>query len=129
MHHGEAAFQEAKFESSLEKPIEASSLSVPKLGGLRYDEGKNRLDLIPPEWDWELGKVFTAGAKKYPARNWEQGMAYSKVLGPLRRHLNAYLRGVKIDETDGAYHIAKVAWNALALLTYDLRGIGEDDLR
>jgi hypothetical protein len=97
-------------------------------GGLRYDRGKNRLDLIPPEWEWELGKVLTAGAEKYDARNWELGMDWGRVVGPLRRHLNCFLRGEQLDQETQCHHLAHVAWNALALLSYDLRGIGRDDL-
>lgn len=97
-------------------------------GGLRYDAGKNRLDLIPPEWIWELGKVLTAGANKYADRNWELGMRWSKVVGPIERHFNRFLRGEQLDKETGCHHSAHIAWNALALFSYDIRGIGEDDL-
>ena len=103
--------------------------------GLRYDKGKNRLDLIPPEWLWALGLVMTQGAKKYADRNWEKGMAYSSVMGPLKRHLEKYNAGERYDMFDadgtpgtGCHHLAIVAWNALALMTYDLREIGDDDV-
>lgn len=96
--------------------------------GLRYDTGKNRLDLIPPEWEWELARVLTAGAAKYQPRNWELGMAWSKVLGPSRRHQNKFLRGEQIDEETKCHHLALAAWNLLALMSYDLRGLGTDDL-
>ena len=33
--------------------------------GIKYDDGKNRLELIPPEAIWGLGEVLTFGAKKY----------------------------------------------------------------
>lgn len=102
-------------------------ISEPALG-LRYDKGKNRLDLIPPEWIWELGKVLTAGANKYADRNWELGMRWSKVVGPIWRHLIRFLCGEQLDKETGCHHLAHVAWNALALLSYDLRSIGEDDL-
>lgn len=140
MHPDVEALKALKSESSQRKPIDLSSQSEANYTlsngawiettkvGLRFDEGKVRLDLIPPEWEWELGRVLTEGAKKYADRNWELGMDYSKVLGPLRRHLNAYLRGERIDGTDGTLHAAKVAWNALVLMTYDLRKIGKDNV-
>lgn len=128
-------WKEVKFElyqGKLTDPFSPSvankDLWLAKSEGLRFDEGKNRLDLIPPEWEWELGRVLTEGAKKYADRNWELGMDYSKVVGPLRRHLNAYLRGERVDPTDGTLHAAKVAWNALVLMTYDLRKIGKDNV-
>lgn len=96
-------------------------------GGLRYDDGKERVDLIPADAMMELGRVYGAGAKKYAERNWERGMPWSKCLGPLLRHLFKWMRGEKFDPEDGQLHIAKVAWNAIALLTYELRKIGLDD--
>ena len=62
-------------------------------------------------------------------RNWERGMPWSKVLGPLLRHLYKWTRGEIIDKESGQRHIAMVAWNAIALLTYELRKIGVDDVR
>jgi hypothetical protein len=96
-------------------------------GGLRLDEGKERVDLFPPDALMELGRVYGAGSIKYPLRNWERGMPWSKVIGPLLRHLFKWMRGEERDPEDGQRHIAKVAWNAIALLTYELRGIGTDD--
>lgn len=122
-------FLKPKTEESNQKEANKISLSQsPITRGLRYDTGKNRLDLIPAEWEWELGQAFTYGTTKYPDRNWELGMDHSKVLGPLRRHLNRYLRGEQIDKGSGCHHLALVAWNALALMSYDLRGIGNDNL-
>ncbi len=96
-------------------------------GGLRFDEGKERVDLLPADALMELGKVYGAGARKYAARNWERGMPWSQMLGPLLRHLFKWMMGENIDPTDGQRHIAKVAWNAIGLLVYELRKIGLDD--
>lgn len=100
-------------------------------GGLRFDEGKSRVDLIPADAMLELGRVYEAGDRKYRPlggpRNWEKGMPWTKVLGPLMRHLFHWMMGETRDPEDGQRHIAKVAWNAIALLTYELRKIGEDD--
>jgi len=96
-------------------------------GGLRYDEGKPRVDLLPADALMELGRVYGAGAKKYGDHNWMRGMAWSKVLGPLLRHLFKWMVGHEVDEETGQRHIAMVAWNAIALLTYELRGVGTDD--
>lgn len=98
-------------------------------GGLRFDAGKNRLDLLPFDALTELGMVYTMGAQKYAPRNWELGMPWSKVLGPMLRHLfTRIVTGERLDPESGRSHLAHVAWNALALLTYELRGLGEDDI-
>lgn len=95
--------------------------------GERKDEGKPRVDLIPPDALLELGAVYAYGSKKYFERNWERGMPWSKMVGPLFRHLLRFMAGEERDAESGYLHIAHVAWNALGLLAYTLRGIGEDD--
>ena len=103
-------------------------MSAPADGqGLRFDEGKSRVDLLPADALMEVGKVNAYGAAKYAPRNWERGMPWSKVVGPLLRHLFKWMMGENVDSESGQRHIAMVAWNALALLTYELRGIGTDD--
>lgn len=95
--------------------------------GLRYNEGKRRFDLIPPDAMAALADLFTIGAQKYAERNWERGMAYSKVIASLDRHWNDFKAGIDRDPETGCLHITHVVWNAMALLTFKLRGIGIDD--
>lgn len=95
--------------------------------GLRYDAGKTRVDLIPPEWIWSLGIVLSKGATKYEPRNWEKGMPWSKAIGPLFRHVLKFIGGETYDKETGCHHMAMAAWNCLALMSYDLRGLGTDD--
>jgi hypothetical protein len=105
-------------------------------GGLRFNKGKLRMDLTPPEWEWALADVTTQGSKKYAARNWEKGMDWSTMVGCMKRHINKFLAGERYDGKDfnleegttGCHHLAMVAWNALALMSYDLRELGNNDL-
>lgn len=104
----------------------------PKSAGIKYDKGKTRWDLLP--WDAleKVADVYTYGATKYADRNWELGLAYSRILRALLSHLfKRFIYGCRENTEDGnVLHLAQVAWNALALLTYDLRGLDQqfDDL-
>jgi hypothetical protein len=109
-------------------PVEQAHDRANAAMGLRYDQGKVRLDLIPPEWTWALGQVMTKGAEKYAPRNWEKGMAWTKMIGCLSRHLIRFICGEKYDRETGCHHLAHAAWNALALMSYDIRQIGQNDL-
>lgn len=100
----------------------------PTGGGLRFNTGKNALDLIPPEWIWGLGMVLTRGAIKYAKRNWEKGMAWSFLVGCAFRHILYFVCGQSYDKETGCHHLAMAAWNCLALMSYDIRKIGENDL-
>jgi hypothetical protein len=95
--------------------------------GIKFDEGKPRFDLIPPEFLLELAKLYTVGAEKYTPRNWEKGMAWSRPLAALYRHLNKWQMGESVDPETGINHLVSAIWNAIALYTYETRHIGEDD--
>lgn len=97
-------------------------------GGMRFNAGKVQLELIPMSWTWALGQVLTRGAAKYAARNWERGMAWSYPVGCALRHMIKFAVGERYDRETGCHHLAMAAWNMLALMTYDLRAIGTNDL-
>jgi len=99
-----------------------------KNDGLRFNEGKNNLALLPPEWVWALGMVMTRGAIKYETRNWEKGMSWAYVLASAWRHLIKFGCGERFDKELGCHHLAMVAWNVLVLMSYDLRKIGTNDM-
>jgi|GEM_PF-1523571 len=99
----------------------------PDGGGLRYDDGKARYDLIPPEALEALAHHYRLGAAKYADRNWERGMKWGRCFGSLMRHCWAFWRGETHDKETGSHHMIAAAWNCIALFTYDERKIGEDD--
>lgn len=83
-------------------------------GGKKDDEGKLRYDLIPPIPLQELARVYTIGAKKYGDYNWQNGIAYSRIIAALLRHLYKWILGEEYDP-DGQHHLDSVAWCAFAL--------------
>ncbi len=85
---------------------------------LRYDLDKIRHDLFPSWALNEVSKVYTFGAKKYADNNWRKGMKWSRVLGILKRHLNAIEQGEDFDKESELYHASHVVWNAITLLEY-----------
>lgn len=94
---------------------------------IKYDEGKARFDLIPPEPLEELAKVYALGAAKYGDRNWEGGFKWGRVFAALMRHAWAFWRGEKFDPVDGQHHLISLAWGAFTLYEHERRHLGEDD--
>ena len=88
--------------------------------GRKDDTGKIRLDLLPGDALWEVGRVYTMGAGKYEDRNWEGGIAYGRVFAALLRHLWRWWCGETYDLQDRQHHLSSVIWAGLALLHYDL---------
>lgn len=95
--------------------------------GRKDDEGRLRFDLIPPAPLEELARVYTIGASKYDDWNWLGGMKWSRIIGALHRHLNAWQQGTTYDPDDGQCALASVIWCAMTLMEYERLGIGEDD--
>ena len=86
--------------------------------GLRFNEGKLRYDLVNTFAHEQMVSVLTAGAKKYSERNWEKGMAWSKIVSSLKRHLAAIEKGEDYDLETGELHAAHLACNAHFLTAY-----------
>lgn len=86
--------------------------------GLRFNEGKAREDLVPRFAQDQYVQVLTKGSVKYSERNWEAGMAWSKPLASLKRHLAAMERGEDFDEETGLLHAAHIMCNAAFITQY-----------
>ena len=102
-------------------------------GGLRFNTGKVRYELLPPEALDALAQHYTqsggpiGGPAKNPDRHWERGMAVLICFGAMMRHAWKWFRGEDHDPETGSHHMIAVAWNAFAIFTYSVRNIGTDD--
>ncbi len=76
--------------------------------GVKYDGDKLPMDLLDPVALEGLAAVLQFGAKKYAAHNWRGGIAWSRLLAALLRHVFAILRGEIIDPESGLPHIDHV---------------------
>lgn len=90
-------------------------------GGVKHDQGKLRLDLIPPEMHRALGEVLTFGAGKYGDRNWEQGLDLDRLYAANQRHLLAHREGETIDPESGLPHLYHAFCNLGMMLTLEAR--------
>lgn len=72
---------------------------------MKFDGEKVRLDLIPVTPLLAIGKILTYGAKKYAARNWEKGLAWSRCYAAALRHLFAWWSGETNDPETGLNHL------------------------
>lgn len=88
------------------------------MSGTKNDEAKLRFDLLPTGPIAKLARVYTEGAKKYSDRDWEKGLAYSRVYAAIQRHLNAFWAGEDYDAETGVPHVINAAWGCLALCEY-----------
>lgn len=94
---------------------------------IKNDGGKIRLDLLPVGPLKAIAEVLTVALAKYPARNWESGMAWSRCYASLLRHSFAWWAGEDNDPETGLSHLAHCGCNILFLLEYIQKKRGTDD--
>ena len=105
-------------------------IPTPKATGDHFDTGKPRMDLLPVGGLFAVADVMGYGAGKYGARNWQGGIAYSKLVASTLRHLFRRLGGQVLDDESGLPHLAHAAANLLMVLDTDPRldDLPRDDL-
>lgn len=95
-------------DSSEQLPTEDSNSK-----GLKFDQGKARIDLIDPGFLEGLGGVLGFGASKYAAHNWRGGIDISRLVGSAYRHLGSFNRGEDKDQESNLSHLYHLAANAM----------------
>ena len=95
--------------------------------GVKFDGGKARFDLLPPEFLSGTADILGFGAEKYGDRNWELGMKWSRVFAALMRHMWAWWGGQKTDGESGKSHLHHTACCLAFLIAYEARSVGDDD--
>lgn len=108
--------------------IAADIAASRKLGAAKDDIGKLQWGLMP--WDALTGimRILMYGAKKYTARNWEQGFDYSRLYSALQRHLISWWQLREKDDPESRLpHLWHAGCCILFLIAHEIRGIGHDD--
>lgn len=95
--------------------------------GTKFDQGKTRYDLLPPEFLDGTAQVLTFGANKYGERNWEKGMSWGRVFGALMRHMWAWWWGQGKDPETGMSHLWHASCCIAFLIAFEGREVGTDD--
>ncbi|GJE01459.1 dATP/dGTP diphosphohydrolase domain-containing protein [Methylobacterium isbiliense] len=95
--------------------------------GRKDDGGKDPWDLAPWDAFRAIVQVLAFGARKYAPRNWERGMAWSRLYAALFRHLTAWWQGENVDAETGLPHLWHAGACIVFLIAYELRGVGQDD--
>lgn len=98
----------------------------PKTGG---QKGKKPLEVgaVDPLARAELGKVAAFGGQKYSRGNYLKGYDWSLSVDALHRHMLAFESGEDYDPESGLLHTVHAAWHALALASFHMRSLGNDD--
>jgi Domain of unknown function (DUF5664) len=95
--------------------------------GRKNDEDKAPWELAPWDAFWAILQVIKFGARKYEPRNWERGMAWSRLFSATQRHLTAWWMGEHRDSETGYSHLWHAGCCICFLIAYEIRKVGIDD--
>jgi len=96
------------------------STEAPK-AGIKYDQEKERYDLVPVLALEEVAKVLTVGAAKYDDENWRKvPNATRRYFSATQRHLAWVRKGQTHDSETGLHHYAHAITNLMFLLEKEL---------
>ena len=110
--------------TSPEPPTESTAESTAEPShypeGRKFDQGKPRYGLLPPEALADVVAVLTYGANKYAPDNWRKvDNAIFRYFDAAQRHIWAYARGEITDPESGYPHLAHAACCLLFMLELD----------
>ena len=95
--------------------------------GGQKDKKIAQLGALDPRALLALAEIAGAGAEKYDRYNFLKGYDWSLSYDACQRHLNLFWAGDDLDEESGQPHLAHAAWHCLAMLSFYLRDLGDDD--
>lgn len=85
--------------------------------GVKFDQGKAPLHMIPEDAILGMAQAFAYGAQKYGEYNYRNGIHTTRLTDSLGRHTLAYLAGENDDPESGLPHTYHILANA-AMLEY-----------
>jgi len=96
----------------------------------KFDGGKLMWDLLMWNGVKEIVRILTFGAEKYGAYSWKEVEgSRERYYAALLRHITAWFMGEENDPESGCHHLAHAGCNLLFLLSNDLQGRNNEDLR
>ena len=98
----------------------------PDTGGAKCNK-PSQISTLDPLAMLALGEVAGYGLDKYARYNYLRGFDYSLAYDAMQRHASLAWSGEDIDPESGLSHWGHAAWHCLALLSFQIRGIGNDN--
>lgn len=93
--------------------------------GVKLDQNKLRMSLIPAEAIEGLAEVLTFGASKYTKDGWKDvPNAEERYMDALLRHIVAFQKGEIHDPESGIHHLKHVLCNASFLVYFQEQNKG-----
>lgn len=107
--------------------LKKNEVAIKPAEGIKYDEGKPDLTLLPRHAKNEIARALMFGAAKYGRNNYKLGMNWSRLLAAAERHITAFADGEDLDEETKLTHLAHAGACISMLLHYYHTKTGTDN--
>lgn len=97
------------------------------MSGIKHDQGKPDLSLLPAYAKEGIARAFMDGEQKYGRYNYLKGMQWTRLLAAADRHLTAFNRGEDAAEDSKLNHLYHAGACIMILIEYYHRNLGEDN--
>jgi hypothetical protein len=94
--------------------------------GLKYDQEKPDLSLLPRDFLDEVAKAMQYGERKYGRYNYRGGMSWHRIVAAAMRHITAWNDGEDTDKESGVSHLGHAGACILMLCVLVKNKKGED---
>ena len=112
-----------EFAKALEEDM---SMKTVLMQGIKHDQGKPDLSLLPVEFLNEVAFAMMYGETKYGRYNFTGGMAWHRLIAACLRHVYAFAAREELDKESGVSHLGHAAACLLMLTVYQSRNLGTD---
>lgn len=97
----------AEIRARLDEQMNHSDDDLDMAVGVKHDQDKPMMGLIPPKAELLVASVLTFGAKKYAPENWRLiEKPKERYMDAAMRHINAHRQGEVFDPESGLPHLA-----------------------
>jgi len=94
--------------------------------GIKHDQDKPDLSLLPKEALEAMAYAFMHGEKKYGRYNFRAGMEWHRPLAAALRHITSFNEGEDIDADSNGSHLGHALAAIAMLIVYQQKGLGKD---
>lgn len=98
-----------------------------KQRGVKYDQGKIKLDLLSTIAMFRTARVMTVGLNDHEANNWRKGFNWTRIIAALMRHLTMWSNGMDKDPDTGLSNLDHASCMLMFLQEMEETGTGIDD--